>query len=316
MMNRKIGKKTKNGFVIGVDGGGTKTACALADLGGKIVARSAAGGSSVRNAGAKLAMENVAQGIYDLIKRRKNAKIAAVFIGLPAMEEEYKNEKIAIINELKKHKKIARIFGGKIFIGSDQLVAFRAGSYAMDGIVAICGTGSATHGWNGKKEFLANNKGWLASKGSGTWIGMQMVQATVASLEGRGPATIFAEMVFAKFKLKTIGDFLKFIYQDPTVNLARLEPVCDHAANRGDKIAREILASAGKEIAGSVAAAAKKLDFAEQVPLVFAGSVYKSRWVADAAVNEIQRFHANKFDFVFIDDPVIGAVKLALENIK
>lgn len=303
----------KKEFVIGVDGGGTKTAAVLADMNGKIIARAVSGGSSVRNFGIKLAVENVTKAIYDLIKRRKNIKIVCTFIGLPAMEEEYKNKKSAIIKELKKQKKIAPIFKGKIVISSDQLVAFRAGSCSEDGIVAIAGTGSATHGWNGKKEFLANNKGWLASKGSGVWIGAQVAQAIAEDLEGRGPKTILGDMVFRKLKFKSINDFLKFIYQNPTANLPHLEPICDHAANRKDKVAQGILIAAGIEIAKSVVAVAKNLDFYEQVPLVFAGGVYKSRWVADTAANEIERRYPKKFDFVFIDDPVVGAVRLALE---
>lgn len=316
MVKVQSSKFNVGNFVIGVDGGGTKTAAALADLDGKIVARAVSGGSSVRNFGIKLAAENVAKAIYDLIKRRKNAKIVSTFIGLPAMEEEYENKEPQIIKELKKQKKIATIFKGKVIIGSDQSVAFRAGSYTKDGIVAICGTGSATHGWNRKKEFLANNKGWLASKGSGIWIGAQVVQAIFEDLEGRGPKTILGQMTAQKLKFKKVNDFLKFIYQNPVANLPQLAPICDHAANRKDKIAQEILIAAGIEIARAVIAAAQRLDFDGQVPLVLAGGVYKSRWVADAAANEIERRYPNKFDFVFAADPVVGAVKLAIEVVK
>ena len=195
-------KKLKiNDFVIGVDGGGTKTAAALADMDGKIIARAVSGGSSVRNFGIELAAENVAKAIYDLIKRRKNIKITSVFIGLPAMEEEYRDKKSAIIRELKKQKKIAAIFKGKVEVGSDQLVAFRSGSYAKDGIVAICGTGSAVHGWNGKKEALANNQGWV-SKGSAIWIGNKVMEAVAEDLDGRGQKTILSDLVFKKYKFK------------------------------------------------------------------------------------------------------------------
>ena len=46
------------------------------------------------------------------------------------------------------------------------------------------------------------------------------------------------------------------------------------------------------------------------------GGVYKSRWVADTAANEIEKYCPRKFDFVFVGDPVIGAVNLALEAVK
>jgi len=315
MIKVQSSKLNVNSFVIGVDGGGTKTAAALADMDGKTIARAAAGGSNMRHTGIKLAAENVAKAIYDLIKRRKNIKIASVFIGLPAMEEEYKDKKPAIIRELKKHKKIAQIFRGKVAIGSDQRVAFRAGSYAKDGIAAICGTGSAVHGWNGKKEALANNQGWV-SKGSAIWIGNKVMAAVAEDLDGRGQKTILSDMVFKEYKFKEINDLLKFLYMDSPVDLPGLAPICDHAASRKDKIAQEILIAAGIEIARAVIAVAKNLDFDEQAPLVLAGGVYKSRWMADAAINEIERHYSGKFDFVFVGDPVIGAVKLAIEAVK
>ncbi len=305
--------RNKNQFVVGVDGGGTKTAATLADMNGKIVARSVSGGSSLRNAGIKTAAENTAKAIYDVIKRRKNIKIVSTFIGLPAMEEEYKNKKTEIIKELKKNKKIAGIFKGNVDVGSDQLVAFRSGSHSKDGIVAICGTGVAVHGWHGSKGIVLNNKGWLVAKGSGAWIGLRVAQAVVDDAEGRGQKTSLSDFVLKKMKLKNINGLLDFIYHNLPINLSRLAVLCDEAASRGDKIAREILTTAGKEIALSVRVAAAKLGFFEQVPLVLVGGVYKSRWVADTAMNEIQRYYPGKFDFVVVDDPVAGAVRLALE---
>jgi len=195
------------------------------------------------------------------------------------------------------------------------LVAFRAGSYAKDGIVAICGTGSAVHGWNGKKEALANNQGWV-SKGSAIWIGNKVMEAVAEDLDGRGKKTILTDLVFKKYKFKDINKLLKFVYQDSKSDLPKLAVLCDEAANQGDKVAQEILIQAGKEIALSVRVVAQKLRFDEQVPLVLVGGVYKSRWMADTAANEIERRYPGKFDFVFAGDPVVGAVKLAIEVVK
>lgn len=306
--------KNKKKFVIGVDGGGTKTAVAVADMDGKIIAQVLAGSSNVRNLGIKPALKNVADGIYGVIKGKRNITIVSTFIGLPAMEEEYKDKKPAIIRELKKYKKIEKIFKGKILIGSDQLVAFRAGANGKDGIVAICGTGTATHGWNNGREALANNRGWLASKGSAIYIGEKVVQAIIEDLEGRDSETLLSRLIFKNFNFKDSNDLLEFIYKDSTASLPKFSLLCDQAAIKGDKVAQEILIQSGKEIARSVRAVAAKLVFFEQVPLVLAGGVYKSRWVADTAMNEIERYYPGKFDFVVVADPVIGAIRLAMEN--
>ncbi len=315
MVKSKKLKVNSREFVIGVDGGGTKTAAALADANGKILSRAVSGGSSVRNFGIKLAAENVAKAIYDLIKRKKNIKIISTFIGLPTIEEEFKNKETEIVAEIKKHKKIKKIFKGKVIVASDQLVAFNAGANGKDGIVAICGTGTATHGWNGRKEVLVNNQGWV-SKGSARWIGRKVTGAIVEEIDGRGKKTLLTDLAFIKYKLKDINKLLKFVYQDSKSDLPKLAVLCDEAANRGDKAAQEILIAAGREIAKAVVVAAKKLDFDGQAPLVLAGGVYKSRWMADSAMNEIEKYCPRKFDFVVVADPVIGAIKLALENAK
>jgi N-acetylglucosamine kinase len=312
------GKKLKvknNYYIIGVDGGGTKTACALADMEGKIITRALVGSVKPRNIGITATAKNLADGIYGVLKSKTNIKIVSTFIGIPDVEEEYKNKKVTIIKELKKHKKIAKIFNGKVNIGSDQLVAFRSGANGKDGIVAIAGTGSATHGWNSGKEVLVNNQGWV-SKGAAEWIGSKIMQAIAESLDGRGEKTILVDLVFKKYKFNDIDKLLEFFYKDSKSDLPKLAILCDKAAIGGDKVAREILIRAGKEIALSVRAAAATLGFFEQVPLVLVGGVYKSRWVADTAMNEIERYYPGKFDFVVVGDPVAGAVKLAIENAK
>jgi len=58
-------------YVIGVDGGGTKTVAALADLDGKILRIGRTGSSSPRNVGIKRAAQNIAQAIKKFLKKEK-----------------------------------------------------------------------------------------------------------------------------------------------------------------------------------------------------------------------------------------------------
>ena len=53
----------KQGYVIGVDGGGTRTTVVLADLNGKVLNTAEAGPASPRNLGVELAAKNVAKAI-------------------------------------------------------------------------------------------------------------------------------------------------------------------------------------------------------------------------------------------------------------
>ena len=172
----------KQQFVIGVDGGGTKITAALADLSCQILKISKGGPASPRNLGIRGAIDNVAKTIKEL--SLKERQIASVFVGLPGLEEEFKNKKEEIKKEVLKHKKISKIFKGKIIIGSDQLVAFKSGTDEEDGVILISGTGCVARGWKGAKEAKASGWGWLADEGSAFWAGQKVYQEIIKSLDG------------------------------------------------------------------------------------------------------------------------------------
>jgi len=79
--------KENNSFVIGVDGGATKTTAALADLAGNILKKGVAGPSSPRNVGIDFSVKNVCRAINKVMPK-KDRSVLSVFIGLPAVGEE------------------------------------------------------------------------------------------------------------------------------------------------------------------------------------------------------------------------------------
>lgn len=58
-------------YIIGVDGGGTKTEAALADLSERILRIAKSGSASPRNVGIKKAVENIVEGIKKAKRRKK-----------------------------------------------------------------------------------------------------------------------------------------------------------------------------------------------------------------------------------------------------
>jgi len=309
-------------YVIGVDGGGTETVAALSDLNGKILKIGESGPASPRNIGIKKTANNVAISIKKVLPKKKT-KIVSTFIGLPAVEEEFKSKKEVIKKELLKYKEISLIFSGKVMIGSDQIVAFRSGSDKKDGVLLIAGTGCVAHGWQGNQEAKASGWGWLADEGSAFWVGQKAYQAVLKDLDGRGSKTLLKELIFQKYKIKEDPNSLnKLIYfKTPVAALSLLSLVCDVAAKSGDKIARNILIEAGKEQALSVNTVIKKLTpaFARKragFPLVLVGSMFDSKIFLNSVKKEIKGF-APKVKFIQPKtEPVIGAIKLAIEGLK
>lgn len=306
------------GYVISVDGGGAKTVAVLADLKGKILARAKTGSSSPRNVGLKMAIDNVALAIKKVL--RKATKISAAFLGLPTIEEEFKFKKKIIRKELLKHKEIWPIFKGKVIIGSDQLAGFRSGTDEKDGVVLIAGSGCVAHGWRKNQEVKVCGWGYLSEMGSGFWVGQKALQAIWKDLDGRGPKTLITKLVFQKFKIKNKEDLISKIYsKNPTEIISSLAILVNKAAQRKDKIkiARNILIEAGKELALSANTAIKRLNFQkEEFPLVLVGSLFKSKIILDTVKKEVKKF-APQVQFIQPKvEPVIGAVKLAIEQLK
>lgn len=305
-------------YVIGVDGGGTKTIIALADLNKKIVAVEKGGPSSPRNLGVKKAVFNIAEAIYLILKKtRKDDKIVSTFIALPALEEEYKFRKEEIKKEILKQNKISKIFEGDIIIGSDQIAAFRSGADGKDGVILIAGTGCVAHGWRKEKEAKASGWGWLADEGSAFWVGQKALQAIFKDLDGRGKRTSLAKVCFEKFGIKEKEDLLKKIYgEKPTKIVPLFSILCDEAAKKNDIVAKRILIEAGGEAAKAAIAAVKNLDFKnKKFPLVLVGGMFKSDIFLNAVKKEIRKTAPNAKFILPKNEPVFGAVKLAVENL-
>jgi len=316
MSNLKKQKNKKNEYVIGIDGGATKTVAALANLKGKIKKIAKSGSSNARKIGIKKAVENITKAIKKVLP--KNGKIVSTFIGLPALEEEYKTRKNIIKRTLLKEKGISRIFKGKLKIGSDQIVAFKSGTDKENGVMLIAGTGCVAHGWHNEKEAKASGWGYLTDQGSAFWVGLRTFQAIWKDLDGRDKKTLVTKLVFKKFKIKQKEKLLNLVYSK---NLIKIIPffsiICDIASKRGDRIAKKIMKDAAIELTLSVKTVIRKLKFRKiEFPLVLVGGMFKSKIVLRNLKKEIKKFTPKIKIILQKKEPVIGAVKLAIENLE
>lgn len=301
-------------YVIGVDGGGTKTVAALADLRGKILRISKTGPSNLRNVGLKEAISNISEAISKVMRGFKKNEILSIVIGLAAIEEEFKSEKEKIKKEISKKTN----FKGKIEIISDQLVAFKSGTDERDGLVLISGTGCVCHGWKENKEAKCGGWGWLNDEGSGFWVGQKGYQAVLKELDGRGEKTKITKLLFKEWELKDKEALMKKIYgKDSIRTVSLISRVVDKAAKTGDEVAQKIMEEAGRELAMSAISVIENLNFQNQkFPLVLIGAMFKSNIVLKEVKKEVKKI-APKVEFILPKfEPVIGAIKLAIEIFK
>ena len=305
-------------YVIGVDGGGSKTLAVLANLKKEILARAETGPSNLRNVGIKTAGANISEAILKTINGISGKNVFSIFIALAAVEEEFKLEKGKIKKEILKIPKISKTLKGKIEIISDQIAGFKSGTDEKDGLVLISGAGSVCHGWRKNREVKVSGWGWLHDEGSGFWVGRRVFQAIFRELDSRDKKTLLTKLIFQRLKVKTKEDLLFKIYsENPTKIIPLLSIYCDTAAKKGDRVAKKIMLEAGKKLSLAAKTVIKKLNFQKsRFPLVMVGGMFKSKIVLDTVKREIKKV-APKVQFIQPKvEPAIGAVKLAIEKLK
>lgn len=305
-------------YVIGVDGGGTKTTAALADLQGNILKTGKSGSASLRNIGIKSAMKNIGLAIEQVLKNQRNIKISSTVIGSPSLNIKsiFKDEDIK--KELLKNKKILSISKSKIILKGDQIVSYRSGTDEKDGVLLIAGTGCVACGWKDGKSSRVSGWGWLADEGSAFWVGQETFKILLRGFDGRGQKTILAKNIFQKLRIKTAADFINLVYsKNPTEIIPLFSIFCDEAAKGGDKAAQNILIRGGKELSLAACGVIKQLNFQkEKFPVVLIGGMFKSKIILDIVKRGTKQI-APKAEIILPGkDPVIGAVKLAIESIK
>jgi glucosamine kinase len=309
-------KKEKNYYVVGVDAGGTETVAALANLKGEILKIGKAGPANPRNVGIKETGKNIALAIRQVLK--KNKRILAICIGLPAFSEEYQDREEEIKETIIQSKKISSNLKAKIFLQSDQVVAFRAAVKQKNGILLIAGTGCVARGWRGEEEIKVGGWGWLADEGSAFWAGKETFRAILKNLDGRGEKTFLTEIIFKQFDFKNTKDLLKKVYsQNFTQIIPRFSILCDLAAKKRDRVAKKIFIQAARELVLTAKTVIKRLGFQkEEFPLVLVGGMFKSKLILNFFKKEIKKF-AKKTKFIYLKrKPVKGAIRLAIEKIN
>jgi N-acetylglucosamine kinase-like BadF-type ATPase len=297
-------------FVIGIDGGGTKTIAALADLKGKILREIEIGPTNPN----KIGFEKTVFNLKELISKiSKNKKIKFAYLGLAGGLERDREKRKKI------RKEIQKFFDFPIVVDGDQKIAFRAGTDEKNGIVVIAGTGAIAMGWKGKKEEISGGWDWLmGDQGSAFWVGKRVLEEIGNALDGRRKDFRLRKFIFKKLKIKKEKEFYqRFYHQDFVERVASISKFIDEFSRKGDRFSKEILIEAAKEVSKMIISVIKKLNFEkEEFPVVFSGGMFRSKIFREKVENQIRKIASNAKFISLRQKPVIGAIKLAIEKLS
>ena len=310
-------------YILGVDGGGTKTTVQIADVRGKAVTRVVSGASSYKSVGISKAIENLNKAVFNAIKNLKTSEdvyfISSCFgfAGNDAEEDSKTYKEIVFNNKLGSHLDPKRTI-----ICNDTRIAIELGGKNNNKIVVIAGTGSNCLGINEDGDQIKAS-GWdyiLADEGSGYAVGLSALKAVMRAYDGRGKKTLLSETILKELNLKKVLDLVRWAYDEPfsKVKIGALAKTVCMTARMGDSVSMDILVKEAEEAAVSVITVADKLGFKNKsFDLIFTGSLFKCE---EHFKNVLMRRVKEDFPGINfmprIKNSVAGAVKLALEKLK
>jgi N-acetylglucosamine kinase-like BadF-type ATPase len=310
-------------YVIGVDGGGTKTHYALFDSHGKFInfIQGGPGNHEVYPDGYKGVSKEITGSIFKLLQqsRLKPEDIGYSIFGLAGVDTK------------KQQKKLSRIICGigirnfKAF--NDAFLGIKAGSDKGYGICSINGTGTCCVGIDKNGDWLQiGGTGWsFGDEAGGGYIGNIVIRKVYDSLYRCGQQTIMKEMLFEKLGINEESDFVDTVYEkvySNKVKIVELSKLAFYAANQGDEVALELLRHSGREMAKSAIGVIRRLNFfyEEEIDIVIAGSVNlkgENPALIKAFKQDVCHGVKNKVCFIPLQvPPVAGAVLWAIEELN
>lgn len=267
-------------YVIGVDGGGTKTEAVAYDSVGKAIRSSVKGFANLLNDKEK-ALENIVDSIKDIVNELGTDELSGVYLGIAGSE--VGNNSIIIKNTVKSELDI------DCMVMNDSEIALKAMLKGEDGILVVGGTGSVAFGIN--DNITARCGGWgnlLGDEGSGYRIAIDAFKRMIFEKENDLPESELSKEIINKLKINSVDEITKFVYSSTKDEIASLAEIVARLGESGNQIANDILIYEGIELARTVKNIYRKLEF-ENCSIALVGGVIRNAEVLRGAFEDYLR---------------------------
>ena len=263
-------------YIIGMDGGGTKTHCAVTDEDGVKIYECSGGASNFLVRGA----ENVSETLFNLILEIKNhlnadfSDFKAILIGSTGAGRRNDAEKLE--KEFQKYSEKEGVKFNLFRVESDARIALEGAFSGKPGSILIAGTGSIMFGKDsaGNIHRVGGFGRFLGDEGSGYVIGRKGLVAVSKEFDGRAKTTLISKLVNEKFGIDSTEKLITEIYKN-NFDIASVAPVVFGAAEKKDESALKIIDEETDELILHIRAMAKKLN-QPVLSLAFIGGIISS----------------------------------------
>lgn len=262
-------------YILGVDGGNTKTDYYLFDTLGNIVGMHRAGSCSHER------MPHGFEDSYRLMKEEldkflpkynvKPQDIKASCFGLAGID--------IPIQEMMMKNIIARLGFKNFVVVNDSALGVKAGTTKGYGACSINGTGTSASGIDMEGNFLqVGGIGDITGdEAGGRFVSRKVIRKAYDELMRFGPKTSLTQFVLDYLGVEDkflLMEAISLKYTKRGFDYNPLTVACFEHANEGDQVARSILIDMGDSLARNVSSVIANMKYDEHPEIVMAGSVY------------------------------------------
>ncbi|MCB0107343.1 MAG: hypothetical protein KDE53_15590 [Caldilineaceae bacterium] len=303
-------------LVLGIDGGGTKTACVILNAQQTILAQVRVGSCNRNSVGDAQAHANLSQGISSVLQAAgcDRSAIAAACIGMAGIDRP--NERALVSGWLD-----GLLPGVPVTLYNDALIALASGTNGdLCGVAVVSGTGMIVYGINRTGQ-VQRAGGWgplFGDKGSAYALGTAALTAVAHATDGLGPATVLDGALRDYLDLSTPQALIPWAYSDLSwARIAELAPVVVECAQQKDPVASRIIDEAAVDLAAAVELVVRGLGMlTEPVPIILSGGNLAPGLFSSLVQQHIHSLIPHAQLIRPSIEPAVGAAQLALQSLK
>jgi N-acetylglucosamine kinase-like BadF-type ATPase len=303
------GTRPPGRYLLGIDGGATKTLAAVLDLEQRAVHLAHAGPSNEDAIGSRSAVAALVDVAEQALQRAGigAGELAAGVIAVAGTDTE------AIVRQVRAARSDDWI------VVNDVVGAWAAATAAQPGIGAISGTGSNVFGVGpGGRSWRVG--GWghlLGDEGSGYWLGVESIRAALRDRDGSGPETALSDAAVAFFQAASVEAVASLVYSKPLgkSEIAAFTVETQRLAQQGDAVACELYRRGAELLGAQVLKVAERTALAHEpsFPVGLIGSVFKAGAIFLDPLAAVVRESAPGAQLAIVEmAPVGGSLQLAL----
>lgn len=296
-------------YIIGIDGGGTKTVGILATATGQHLARLESGPANYHVVGEAKTQEVLNDIIRELYEKAgvPSASSVRFCLGMAGLGRPADREVIGrICDEL-------GICQNRI-LTHDAHIALVGGIGKQEGVIVISGTGAIVYGINVEgREARASGWGYLlGDEGSGYDIAIKGLQAVARAADGRGERTELTNRVLNRLELNEPSDLIRWVHAASRDTIAQLAEVVFDTARTADTVAECIVDKAADELVCAAAIVIEQLEFTEPFDIILSGgNLIHQTMFADKLRHRFAKIQPEASVQLPKHEPAYGAVLLA-----